>query len=926
MARSRFTRILAVLLLMATAVIPLAPVYAQDEAPPAEIQNDEGGPVIVSGVMNYTNPETFSNVAQPLIVLEDQAGFVDRNRGFLMPPESQVLGVITGDFFAPPFTWTLSLPIVPQGTLRDVDQDGEEDQGVMTYAVAFWSNTFGDPYLERRDLMGGGWSTAYATTRVKDNPSGGGEVTGGKFIVWAPDDQQGFPSGFGEDGKLFTEDDPIVTLPAGYTVVDMDTDPFTFDRAAQPEMELIEPDSASLDDFSALGYTEAFDKMVEMFREEYAFTEYKGVDWDAMVAAFRPRFEEAEANNDVEAYRRALRDFMVSIPDAHITAPFIAEDFQRDTAGGLGMAIRELDGGRTIVNFVTPGGPAEQAGIEVGAEIVEMGGMPVGDFVAAISPYSAPFGTEHFRRLQQLRYATRAPLGSSVAVTFQNPGGEPQTVTLEAADEDESFRFSSFSRGLTGAELPVEFSILDTGLGYVKVYSFFDNELLTVQLWEQMMKSLNSLGVPGLIVDLRQNGGGSGFLADQMAAYFFNEELVLGNTESYDTDLGEFYTDPNLVQRFFPPSEDLQYQGQVALLVGPNCASACEFFAYNMTRQGRADIIGQYPTAGAGGSRVLFLMPGPEGLLIPIGRPLDAEGNIVIEGTGVAPTIRVPVTEETLFSDDDVLLNTALALLSGEELPFGAEPNTEPGTPIQFTAPVGAVEGAGAAAEPAAEATAETTAETTAAPEATPEPAAEATNEATTEATAEATAEAAEEPTVEAGAEITGTERVTVTLGTAGASEGETPLGAILTATQEVVTADVTPEATEEAAPEVTPEATPEAAEEPGAEATPAPTEEPAAEATPAATEEPAAEAGEATPEPVAEAAAGDGAAVRIVSQGARVLVYVEPSLDSRPIGFVVTGSEWTQLETSADGIWVRINYRGEPGGWISAQNVESLP
>ena len=70
------------------------------------------------------------------------------------------------------------------------------------------------------------------------------------------------------------------------------------------------------------------------------------------------------------------------------------------------------------------------------------------------------------------------------------------------------------------------------GLAYVKIYSFFDNELLTVQLWEQMMQSLNSLGVPGLIIDLRQNGGGSGFLADQMAAYFFNDELVLGNTES----------------------------------------------------------------------------------------------------------------------------------------------------------------------------------------------------------------------------------------------------------------------------------------------------------------------------------------------------------------------------------------------------------
>ena len=251
-------------------------------------------------------------VSQPLIMLEDQAGFVDRNHGFLMPPESQVLGVITGDFFSPPFTWTVSLPTAPQGTLRDVDNDGEEDKGVMTYAVAYWSNIFGDPYLEQRDLCGGGWSTAYATTRVKTNPSGGGEVIGGKYLVWAPDDQQGFPSGFGEDGKLFTEDDPIVRLPAGYTVVDMDTDPFTFDRSRDPKMDLIEPEDSALDDFSQLSYAEAFDAIVKQLKEEYAFTEYKGIDWDKLAAEFRPRFVEADTNKDTLAYRRALRDFMLA--------------------------------------------------------------------------------------------------------------------------------------------------------------------------------------------------------------------------------------------------------------------------------------------------------------------------------------------------------------------------------------------------------------------------------------------------------------------------------------------------------------------------------------------------------------------------------------------------------------------------------------
>ena len=424
-----------------------------------------------------------------------------------------------------------------------------------------------------------------------------------------------------------------------------------------------------------------------MFREQYAFTELKGIDWDAMAAKFRPLFEEAEKNNDVEAYRRALRDFMLSIPDAHITAPIIREDFQKQTSGGLGMAIRELDDGRTIVNFITPDGPADKAGLKVGAQIIEMDGMPVNDFVDGVQPYSGPFGTEHFKRLQQLRYATRAPLGTEVEVTYKNPDSEEATTTLTAETEDASFRFSSFNRGLTGAELPVEFKILDNGLGYAKVNSFFDNELLTVQLWEQMMKSLNSLGVPGLILDLRQNGGGSGFLADQMAAYFFNDELVLRNTEFYDKELGKFFADPDLVQTFIPPDPELQYKGKVAVIVGPNCASACEFFAYDMTKQGRAEIVGQYPTAGAGGSRHIFMMPGPEALLIPVGRPLDADGNIIVEGRACAPTVRVPVSEETLFYDGDPLLDIAVAVIKDEPLPHGATKSARPAVQLRRATP-----------------------------------------------------------------------------------------------------------------------------------------------------------------------------------------------------------------------------------------------
>jgi C-terminal processing protease CtpA/Prc len=636
---------------------------------PADIENDEGGPVTLQGEVAYTYPFFTAGVAEPVVILEDQAGFVDRDRNYLFPVASQVMGQITSDFYESPFTYSLSLPIEPQGTLRDVDHDGESDDGVMIYAVAYWTNTFGDPFLERRDQAGGGWSSAYASTRVSDDRDNYLEVYGGSYVVFAPDDQQGFPSGFGPDERLFSDDDPIVGLPQGWTVVHLDTAPFSFDRSRVSELELFEPESLALDDFSDMGYVEAFDAMLEKFRTEYAFTEFKGIDWDSLEERYRPQFEAAEGQGDEMGYALALRDFLWSIPDAHVglDASALNDLFYEEVGGGLGLAIQELDDHRVIATFVLDGGPAADAGIVFGAEILEFDGQPIGRVLDANVPWSSPFSNEASERLQQLRYAVRFPVGTSVEVAFRNPGAEAQTASLQAVPEVESWTFSSLYRGVTGLELPVEFQLLDSGFGFVAIYSFFDNELLTIQLWERMIEALNENDVPGLIIDLRTNGGGSGFLADQMAAYFFDEELVLGNTGRYDDSIGEFYFDPGDENMFFLPREESRYHGDIVLLVGPACASACEFFAYDMTLQDRATVVGQYPTAGAGGSVEDFLMPEGISVRFTIGRAVDADGNIHIEGPGIVPQVRVPVSEQTIYAEfvegRDVVLENAIDLL-----------------------------------------------------------------------------------------------------------------------------------------------------------------------------------------------------------------------------------------------------------------------
>ncbi len=259
-------------------------------------------------------------------------------------------------------------------------------------------------------------------------------------------------------------------------------------------------------------------------------------------------------------------------------------------------------------------------------------------------------------------------------MTFKNPGGAQETASLTTVFELETFFFNPFEERITGFEQPLEYELLEeSGYGYVKLYSFADNDLLTIQLWERLMRELNDDQTPGLVVDLRQNTGGRGFLADQMAAYFFQEALVLGNAGHWDDDRGEFYFDPELEQRFYLPAEDLRYDGELVVIVGPSCASACEFFAYDLTLEDRAVVVGLYPTAGLGGSISRVLMPENEFFTFTQGRAVDIDGNIHIEGIGIVPDILLPVNEFNLLSEGDEILDAAVRELDSKIFGEGFE-------------------------------------------------------------------------------------------------------------------------------------------------------------------------------------------------------------------------------------------------------------
>ncbi|GAB4579549.1 MAG: S41 family peptidase [Anaerolineales bacterium] len=478
--------------------------------------------------------------------------------------------------------------------------------------------------------------------------------------MWAPDANQAFPTGFGEDRKLFTEDDPVAPIPAGYNLVSLDETPFRVWKEARPYITLNEGASA-VNDYSEMEYAEAFDALFEKVSREYPFTVEKGVDWQALYEEFAPQV--ADARTDREFYS-VMKAFGQRIPDGHVGISFDNDDFFEKHGGSFGMRLAELSDGSVIVVEIFPGYGAEAAGITPGAEIIEWDGQPVSAALDAVVSYFGPYSTLHAERQDQVLFLTRYPVGTEIEFSFRNPGEGEETVTLEAEIEYDSLFASIPSFNFDELALPVEAEILDeSGVGYIRISTFSDDYNLMAELWERAIKTFNENEVRDLVIDVRVNGGGSGGMASDFAGFFFDHVVEIGRGSYFNDLLGDFEDSPGMWEIRPAP---VQFTGQVAVLVGPNCVSACEAFAYMMQREGRATIIGHTPSAGAFGEvgQGQYELPGDYSMQFPTGRTFTPEGALLLEGTGVIPDIVVPVTYDSALGREDGVLEAAIEELT----------------------------------------------------------------------------------------------------------------------------------------------------------------------------------------------------------------------------------------------------------------------
>lgn len=283
--------------------------------------------------------------------------------------------------------------------------------------------------------------------------------------------------------------------------------------------------------------------------------------------------------------------------------------------GGIGATMgKKEDGKPQPVIGLTPGGPAEKAGVKPGDAILEVNGVDV-------------------RGMEQ----------KDIIEKVRGPENTQVTIKVERVDPATKLK-STVSIAITRAviSMPNGFSKMINGnVGYVYFESFRwndakDNTAVTVY---KMLKDLKAKGASSFVLDVRNNPGGALPAVIALSAAFLKkgETVVImkdrqGNEEAVKTDRdGDFLGVPTKV------------------LVNGYSASASEILAGALKDNKRGTVVGRQ-TYGKGSAQTVIPFKDGSMLKLTAQRWYTPNGSSIDKGLnavgGVAPDVAVTVTDE----------------------------------------------------------------------------------------------------------------------------------------------------------------------------------------------------------------------------------------------------------------------------------------
>jgi carboxyl-terminal processing protease len=385
------------------------------------------------------------------------------------------------------------------------------------------------------------------------------------------------------------------------------------------------------------GRLAVFDDAWETVRDRYYDPTFNGLDWQAERLKFRPLA--ARAQTTAELYG-VLRRMLGSLHDAHtrVYAPDERFDWQHPRFISVGISVREV-GGAPVVVAIERGSEAERAGLRVGDALISIDNEPALDLFA--------------RRLKEQTGSSTLAAARLQAMAKLFEGAPDSTVRISWLDVDGKLRFATLRREWHEREAALRVRRVRGEIGIIEFDAF------TQSIAVDFMRSLDGKlrGVRGLIIDLRNNGGGDAEAMTEVVSAF----LPTGKSLGCFTDRnGRIQFQPHTrAAMLFAPDSIKSFRAPVVILTSERTSSAAEIFAASLREARRAIIIGQNTCGCVLAIRRPHTLPDGGELDVSEMDYFTATGTR-LEGTGLVPDEKITLERRDLRARRDRAIERAI--------------------------------------------------------------------------------------------------------------------------------------------------------------------------------------------------------------------------------------------------------------------------
>ena len=324
--------------------------------------------------------------------------------------------------------------------------------------------------------------------------------------------------------------------------------------------------------------------------------------------------EQAKQDGIIKGYMEGLDDPY----SVYYTAEEYAS-FMEDTEGeyvGVGVQVSQAVDTKIITVTKVFEGPAQEAGIVAEDVITEVNGEDI----------------------------TSLDI-DSVVDKIRGEEGTEVTITVYRSSDGEDHEFTMKRKKVENPT--VEYEMLDNHIGYIEVSSFYE---VTAEQYRAAVEDLEQQGMEGLIVDLRNNGGGLLSIAVEMLDFMLPEGKIV-----YTED-----KDGNVIEENNSTADE-QCTKALVVLVNGYSASASEIFSGAIKDYGIGTLVGTN-TFGKGIVQRVFPLDDGSAIKLTIAKYFTPKGNDIHE-VGIKPDVEVEFDSEAYKEsegEEDNQLQTAV--------------------------------------------------------------------------------------------------------------------------------------------------------------------------------------------------------------------------------------------------------------------------